>query len=53
MLEPLQLLVRELLKDDDQDVYLEALNLSMKNNPESRMGVPWDSHGNPMGDLQS
>lgn len=27
MLEPLQLLVRELLKDDDQDVYLEALNL--------------------------
>ena len=27
MLEPLQLLVRELLKDDAQEVYLEALNL--------------------------
>ena len=27
LLEPLQLLVRELLKDDSQEVYLEALNL--------------------------
>ena len=27
MLEPLQLLVRELLKDDNNEVYIESLNL--------------------------
>ena len=27
MLEPLQLLVRELLKDDNTEVYIESLNL--------------------------